>query len=94
MWSIVLRVLIAATVTSLTFAAPAAADEEEYLHGLRETYVFLSTEELLSEGIKVCKAVRSGMTSSNAAIMVQRDLRVSVPTAGNIVAAAVVQLDC
>ena len=94
MRSIVLRLLIAGTAASLAFAAPASADGGAYLHALQDTYTSLSTQQLLSEGSKVCNAIRGGMNSANAVIMVQRDLVVSVPAAGDIVSAAVVHLGC
>jgi hypothetical protein len=93
MWSIALRVLIAAMATSLMFAAPAAAEDGEYLQVLR-TYPYLSAQQLLSEGAKICEATRSGVSSTNAVVMVQKDLGVGVPEAGDIVAAAVVHLGC
>jgi len=79
---------------SLAFASPAAADSGEYLNRLQPFYTNLSAEQLLSEGTKVCNALRSGMTAPNAVIMVQRDLEVSLAAAGEIAAAAAVHLDC
>lgn len=93
MWSIVLRVMIAGSAP-LVFAAPAAADEGEYLHELQPTYTFLSAQELLSEGTKVCQVAHTALPAPNIVVMVQRDLKVSVTAAGDIVAAAIVQLDC
>ena len=94
MWSNALRVLIAATVASLAFAAPAAADSGDYLHAVQPTYTNVTAQQLLSEGMRVCSAIRSGMISPQAVQMVQDDLGVSVPAAGDIVSAAVVHLDC
>jgi hypothetical protein len=94
MWSVLLRPLIASTAMSLAFASPAAADSGEYLHALQPTYTSLSAQQLLSEGTRVCNALRSGMNSPNAVQMVQRDLAVSVAAAGDIVAAAAVHLGC
>jgi hypothetical protein len=79
---------------SLAFASPAAADSGEYLHRVQPFYTNLSAEQLLSEGTKVCNALRSGLNAPNAVIMVQRDLEVSLAAAGNIAAAAAVHLDC
>ena len=79
---------------SLAFAAPAAADESEYLHQVQPSYMYLSPQELLSEGTKVCQVAQTALPAPNIVGMVQRDLKVSVTTAGDIVAAAVVQLDC
>ena len=94
MWSNALRVLIAAIVASLAFAAPAAADSAEYLHKVQPTYTNVTAQQLLSEGMRVCSAVRNGMTAPQAVQMVQDDIGVSVTAAGDIVSAAVVYLDC
>jgi uncharacterized protein YoaH (UPF0181 family) len=94
MCSTVFRLLIAAMAASIAFAAPAAADEGEYLRKLQAEYPFLTAEQLLSAGRTVCSATSSGVSSANALQIVQKDLRVSVSAAGDIVAAAVVDLDC
>jgi Protein of unknown function (DUF732) len=94
MWSIAPRVLIGGVALSLAFAAPVAADTSAYLHALQGFYTSLSAEQLLTEGSRVCSAIRGGMNSTEALQMVQRDLGVSVPAAGDIVSAAVVHLDC
>jgi Protein of unknown function (DUF732) len=91
---IVLPLLTASTAVSLAFAAPASADTGGYLHALQDTYTTLSAQQLLSEGTKICNAIRGGMNSTNAVMMVQRDLGVSVPAAGDMVSAAVVHLGC
>ena len=61
---------------------------------LQAKLTFLTTRQLLSEGGKVCTATHSGITSSDAVIMVQKDLAVGVPDAVYIVEAAVVGLGC
>jgi len=94
MWSNVLRALFAVAATSVAFAAPASAADDEYLHALQDSYPFLSPQELLSEGQKICNATRGGMNSTDALNMVVKDLQVTVPAAGNIVSAAVVNLGC
>jgi len=94
MWSLTPPVLIMGAAMSLAFAAPAAADEGGYLHALQATYPTVGTQQLLSEGIKICSAIRGGMNSTTAVAMVQRDLGVSVPAAGDIVSAAAVHLGC
>jgi hypothetical protein len=94
MWSNALRVLITATVASLTFAAPAAADTADYLNAVQPWYTNVTAEQLLSEGMRACSAVRSGMTSPQAVQMVQNDLGVSITASADIVAAAVVHIDC
>jgi hypothetical protein len=94
MWSNAPRVLIGGAALSIAFAAPATADTGAYLHALQGFYTSLSAQQLLTEGSRVCSAIRGGMNSTDAVQMVQRDLGVSVPAAGDIVSAAVVHLDC
>src|ERR1700747_239608 len=92
------RVLIAVIATVLasavTAAAPAAADESGYLQLLQPKYVFLSKQQLLDEGHKVCDGVHRGMISPDATNMVVEDLAVSVTVAVDIVGTAGVQLGC
>jgi hypothetical protein len=87
-------VLLSVVVAALTFAAPAAASEDEFVRTMQASYVFLSEQQLRSEGAKICSVLGSGVPSSEAVIMVRNDLGVSVSAAGEIVSAAVVQLDC
>jgi hypothetical protein len=94
MWSTTARVLMVSAAMSLAFASPAAADSGAYLHSLQPTYTNVTAQQLLSEGMRVCSAIRSGMNSTQAVQMVQGDLGVSVPAAGDIVSAAVIHLDC
>jgi hypothetical protein len=93
-----LRVLIAVVSSALAFAvmvaAPAAADESEYLRLLQPKYVYLSSQQLLDAGRKVCDAANGGMLSADAANMLQKDLQVSLATAVDIVGTAKVQLGC
>lgn len=95
------RILIAGAVAVLACAvmaaAPAKADEESYLNHLQPKYPFLTAQQLLAEGHKVCQAERSGMTSSDAAKMVYEELGrqgLSVPGAIDIVTTAVIELGC
>jgi hypothetical protein len=94
----VFRVLIAGVVSTsasaVMAAAPAQADEATYLHRLQPTYTSLSTQQLLAEGYKVCKAERGGMNSADAVKMVFNDLDVWVAAATDIVPAAVEELRC
>ena len=77
---------------SLAFASPAAADEESFLHEVQPFYQNFSAEQLLSAGFRVCSAQSSGMNSPSSVQMVQNDIGASVTAAGDIVAAAVVNL--
>jgi hypothetical protein len=88
------RILVAVPATAIAVAAPAAADEDSYLHRLQPRLTFLTMEQLLSEGNKVCRASKAGMKSVDAVQMVQQDLAASVAAASDIVSAAVVELDC
>jgi hypothetical protein len=92
------RFLIAG-VASSTFAvmtaAPAQADEANYLHLLLPKYTSLSTSTpaLLAEGYKVCQGERSGKNSSDTFVfMVYEDLDVSMTAAWDIVSAAAAEL--
>jgi Protein of unknown function (DUF732) len=87
-------VLVAVVGSAVAFAAPAAADVDAYLQTLQPRYVYLSAEQLLSVGAKICHAAGSGVPSSETTTMVRNDLGVSVSTAAEIVSAAVVDLDC
>jgi hypothetical protein len=87
-------VLLLAAAASMALAAPASADVEEYVRPLATRYVFLTDQQLISEGAKVCDAIRSGVNAADAAIMVRNDLGTSVSAAGEIVSAAVVHLGC
>jgi Protein of unknown function (DUF732) len=90
----VLTAVIAIASTSAVMAAPAQADESEYLRVLQPKYAHLSAQQLLTEGHRVCSAVDSGMSSSNAMGMVQKDLATSVAVAVDIVSNAIVVLGC
>lgn len=85
---------IVAAATAVAVAAPAAADESEFVRKLQEQYVFLSAEQLIAAGNKVCAAARSGVPASDSVMMVRNDLGISVPAAGDVVSLAVVELGC
>ena len=90
----VLCVLTATVAAALGFAVPASADESGYLAMLQDRLTFLTAQQLLPEGHKVCAAINGGMGSSNAVVMVQKDLAVGVPDADDIVEAAVLNFGC
>jgi hypothetical protein len=94
MWTVLFRASIAGAAVSLAFAPPAAAGTADYLQAVAPYYNNFSAEQLLTEGTRVCNAVRSGVNAPTAVQMVQRDIGASVAAAGDIVAAAVVHLDC
>jgi Protein of unknown function (DUF732) len=94
MWSVLPGALIAGAAMSLVLASPASADAGEFLQQVQPFYNNFSAEQLLSEGLRVCKVTRSGMNAPQAVQMVQNDIGASVAAAGDIVAAAVVYLDC
>ena len=75
-------------------APPAAADESDYLNQLSPRLTFLSTEQLLTEGYKVCRYVSVGRPTADAIPMVMDDLQTSVAAALDIISEAVQQLDC
>ncbi len=94
MWSTALRMVIAGAAVSLASAPSASADTASYLHAVQPTYTSVSAEQLLAAGNKACNAIRGGMNSTNAVLLVQKDLGVSIPASGDIVSAAVVHLGC
>jgi Protein of unknown function (DUF732) len=93
------RVLVAAVLTAAAatgFASPAAADEAGYLR-LQDQLNFLTTQQLLTEGQRVCQATNSGVASPEIVNMVSRDLRktgLSVASASRIVSTAIAELGC
>ena len=94
MWPVLPGALIAGAAMSLVLASPASADAGEFLHEVQPFYNNFNAEQLLSEGLRVCMVTRSGMNAPQAVQMVQNDIGASVAAAGDIVAAAVVHLDC
>jgi uncharacterized protein DUF732 len=83
-----------AAATSLAVAAPASADQRAYLTALAPRWAYLSPDQLLTEGHKVCNYINAGNTASAAADMVRADLTVNVDVASEIVITAVKQLGC
>jgi hypothetical protein len=75
-------------------APSAAASEGNYLHQLAPKLAYLSTEQLLTEGYRVCRYIGVGRPSADAIPIVVKDLGISVPAALNIVAAAIEELEC
>ncbi|HEX9835001.1 MAG TPA: DUF732 domain-containing protein, partial [Mycobacterium sp.] len=65
-----------------------------FVRTMQTSYAFLTEQQLRTEGAKICSLLSSGVPSADAAIMVRNDLGVSISAAGEIVSAAVVQLDC
>ena len=75
-------------------APSAAAGETEYLNQLSPRLTFLTTEQLRTEGYKVCRYVSVGRPTADAIPMVMKDLDLTVAAALDIISAAVQQLDC
>ena len=87
-------VAVLAIGVAIGVAPPAAAEESAYLNQLSPRLTFLSTEQLLTEGYKVCRYVGVGRPTADAIPLVMKDLEVTVAAALDIVSAAVQQLDC
>ena len=87
-------VAVLAAGVAIGVAPPAAAEESAYLNQLSPRLTFLSTEQLLTEGYKVCRYVAVGRPTADASPMVMKDLQTSVSAALDIISAAVQQLDC
>jgi hypothetical protein len=81
-------------VGTVGVAPSAAASGGSYLHQLAPEPAFLSNEQLLTEGYRVCRYIGVGRPSTDAIPMVGKDLAISVPAALTIVAAAIEELDC
>jgi hypothetical protein len=75
-------------------AGPAHADEATYLQKLLPYYTYLSPQQVLAEGYRVCRAERGDSGSANAVDMVYKDLGVSINVANDVVRAAAVDLGC
>jgi hypothetical protein len=79
-------------------AAPARADDSDYMDYLKHYDAYLVNEytnqQLLGEGHKVCEAVSGGATDDAAMDMVKGDLGVSDDTALDVYHAATVELGC
>jgi hypothetical protein len=81
--------VISALVAAAVLSAPsAAAGETEYLNRLQDRYEFLTPQQLLAEGHRVCAAEQSGALSPARTTMVMNDLVVSPNAALEIVSAA------
>lgn len=84
-------------VIALATAPCAHADNDEYLNYLQNESYLVSThssQELLDEGYKVCRAVSQGSTDQDAISMVEQDLSVSSAAATSVYSAATVMLGC
>ena len=80
--------------TAVGVAPPAVAGESEYLGRVQARLAYLTTEQLLTEGYKVCQYVGEGRATPGAIPFVTKDLAISVSAASEIVTAAAVELDC
>lgn len=92
-----MKTLVAVTVAigfAIGFAPVASADDGDYLEQLQPKLTFLTKDQLLNEGYRVCRYVSVGRPSSDAIPVVMNDLRVSVAAAYAIVPAAVEHLNC
>lgn len=87
-----LALLIGAAITT---APTADADQDSYLKRIEPKMAFLTRTQILTEGQKkVCQLIRSGHSSSDAIPMVVEDLNMSVPSAVDLIIAAMVELGC
>jgi hypothetical protein len=75
-------------------APSAAADERDYLNQLGPRLTFLTTDQLRSEGYRVCRYLSVGRPTADAIPMVMKDVQVTVAGAIDIIATAVEQLKC
>jgi Protein of unknown function (DUF732) len=75
-------------------AAPDQAADREYLQRLQDQLSFLSAQQLLAEGHKVCDVINQGVGSSNVVVTVSKDLGISLSAATYVVSAAVAEFHC
>lgn len=85
---------VIAVGAAVVAAPPAGADEAGYLQRLQSRLAYLTTQQLLTEGYKICQLTHSGRPSSDAIPMVTKDLAISVPAAVDIIVAAGGELGC
>ncbi len=90
----IIGMLIAAAATSIAFAAPAAADQAQFVRKLQEQYVFLGADQLISTGNQVCAHAARGVSAAEMVMRVRDELGISTAAAGDIVSLAVVELGC
>ncbi|MGV0791373.1 DUF732 domain-containing protein [Mycolicibacterium sp. XJ1819] len=85
---------VGAATAALTvgLAAPAAATDDEYLQELQDRYTFLTADQLLSEGHRVCAATSTGVLAADAVDMVREDLDVSIGVAMDVVSGAILDM--
>nr|WP_234712955.1 DUF732 domain-containing protein [Mycolicibacterium komanii]CRL76806.1 hypothetical protein CPGR_04611 [Mycolicibacterium komanii] len=86
--------LIAAAGTAVAFAAPAAADQADFVRQLQEKYVFLGADQLISAGNQACAAGARGVPAAETVMRIRDELGISTAAAGDIVSLAVVELGC
>lgn len=87
-----LGVALLAMGVAVGVAPTAAAAESEYLGRLHPRLSYLTNEQLLSEGYRICQVLAQGRPNPDAVPMVTKDLYISVSAAMEIVAAAAVEL--
>jgi hypothetical protein len=75
-------------------APPAAADESGYLNELSPRLAYLTTQQLRTEGYKVCRYVNVGRPTADAIPVVTNDLGITVAAAMDIISASIRELDC
>jgi hypothetical protein len=84
------RAAVAALAAVSLLAAPSAhADTASYLQPLHDRFTFLTDDQLMAEGNKVCQAADEGMRSADTVMMVRNDLAFSVSDAIDVVTAAI-----
>ncbi len=92
-----MKALLAGTLAvgiAIGAAPTAAAEESDYLNQLQPRFANLTSDQLLTEGYKVCRYLSVGRPSADAIPMVMQDLQVTVAAAYAIIPAAIAQLDC
>lgn len=78
----------------LAAAAPAVADEDDYLYVLEVRHASWTAQELLAAGYRACSMMDRGIPASDVTDRLDRDMGFGVALAFDIVSMAVIHLDC
>lgn len=90
----IIGLLISSAAAAVAFAAPAAADQADFVRQLQEKYVFLGADQLISAGNQVCEAAARGVPAADTVMRIRDELGISTAAAGDIVSLAVVEFGC
>lgn len=93
----VLGIVLAAGVAicpAIALAPVAAADESGYVNELAPRLAYLTNDQLLAEGYRVCRYVSVGRPTADAIPVVMKDLDITVAASMEIISASARELSC